>query len=67
MCNVVDHFRQAVLDLPQLSLPSGAGILRESKIPHTYLWSSELLPKPEDWDDTIGMRKPSVGLISDFF
>ncbi|KAJ5795964.1 uncharacterized protein N7518_004504 [Penicillium psychrosexuale] len=53
VCNVVDHFRKAVLDLPQLPLSSGAEILRESKIPHTYLWSSELLPKPEDWDDTI--------------
>lgn len=67
MCNVVDHFRKAVLDLPQLPLSSGAEILRESKIPHTYLWSSELLPKPEDWDDTIGMRKTSLGLDRDLF
>ncbi|KUM66843.1 hypothetical protein ACN42_g280 [Penicillium freii] len=51
--SVVDHFRQAVLGLEQLSLSNGAGILREFKIPHTYLWSSGFLPKPEDWDDTI--------------
>ncbi|CAI7581398.1 unnamed protein product [Penicillium crustosum] len=51
--SVVDHFRQAILGLEQLSLSAGAGILREFKIPHTYLWSSGFLPKPEDWDDTI--------------
>ncbi|KAJ5607135.1 hypothetical protein N7537_003754 [Penicillium hordei] len=51
--SVVDHFRQAVLGLEQLSLSNGAGILREFKIPHTYLWSSGFLPKPEDWDDSI--------------
>ncbi|KAJ5869568.1 hypothetical protein N7455_004509 [Penicillium solitum] len=51
--SVVDHFRKAVLGLEKLSLSTGAGILREFKIPHTYLWSSGFLPKPEDWDDTI--------------
>ncbi|KAK4865792.1 hypothetical protein LT330_009225 [Penicillium expansum] len=45
----------------------GAGILRESKIPHTYLWSSELLPKPEDWDDTIDISGyPTIGSPSPF-
>ncbi|CAI7671731.1 unnamed protein product [Penicillium palitans] len=69
--SVVDHFRQAVLGLEQLSLSTGAGILRESKIPHTYLWSSEFLPKPEDWDDTIDIsgyptvRSPSPYIPSE--
>ncbi|KAJ5746456.1 hypothetical protein N7520_011638 [Penicillium odoratum] len=50
---VVDHFRQAVLGLPQMPLFDGANIMRDLKIPHTYLWSAGLLPKPEDWDETI--------------
>ncbi|CAI7644027.1 unnamed protein product [Penicillium glandicola] len=63
--NVVDHFRQAVLDLQPLSLSAGAGILREFRIPHSYLWSSELLPKPEDWDETIDISGyPTVESLS---
>ncbi|KAJ5413176.1 hypothetical protein N7465_005481 [Penicillium sp. CMV-2018d] len=50
-----DERRESILieGLEQLSLSNGAGTLREFKIPHTYLWSSGFLPKPEDWDDTI--------------
>ncbi|KAJ5654408.1 hypothetical protein N7490_001411 [Penicillium lividum] len=36
-----------------MPLFDGASILRDLKIPHTYLWSAGLLPKPEDWDETI--------------
>ncbi|KAJ5538275.1 hypothetical protein N7494_007754 [Penicillium frequentans] len=50
--HVVDHFRQGILGLP--GVPTGGGaLLRQLNIPHTYLWSSDFLPKPADWNDTI--------------
>ncbi|KUL82531.1 hypothetical protein ZTR_09178 [Talaromyces verruculosus] len=53
ICRVIDHFRRFTLRLPKLPPVQGAGILGQFKIPHTYLWSQSLLPKPDDWDDFI--------------
>ncbi|KAJ5359172.1 uncharacterized protein N7496_011585 [Penicillium cataractarum] len=50
---VVDHFRRSILGLPQIPLEDSAGLLRRSNIPHTFLVSSALIPRPEDWDNQI--------------
>ncbi|PCH02253.1 UDP-glucuronosyl/UDP-glucosyltransferase [Penicillium occitanis (nom. inval.)] len=50
---VIDHFRRFTLRLPKLSLVKGMGFLGQFNIPHTYLWSPSLLPKPDDWNNFI--------------
>lgn len=52
--HVVNHFRQAILGLPTPSYPEVKSPLARFNIPHTYLWSSGLLPKPADWEENIG-------------
>lgn len=51
---VVDHFRQTVLGLPQIPLDDGEALLRLFDVPHTYLVSPSLIPRPEDWSTQIG-------------
>lgn len=51
---VVDHFRRTVLGLSQIPLEHGEGLLRLFDVPHTYLVSSALIPRPEDWSTQIG-------------
>ncbi|KAJ5945513.1 hypothetical protein N7454_002352 [Penicillium verhagenii] len=48
---MVDNFRQHTLGLSQIPLVGGGELLQQLDVPHTYLWSSSLVPKPEDWDD----------------
>ncbi|KAJ5088721.1 hypothetical protein N7456_012337 [Penicillium angulare] len=50
---VVDHFRQAVLGLPTSLCVEEKGLLAQFSIPHTYLWASGLLDRPEDWEGHI--------------
>jgi hypothetical protein len=51
---VVDHFRRTILGLSQIPLDDNAGLLRMLDVPHTYLVSSALIPRPEDWSNQIG-------------
>ncbi|OQD88336.1 hypothetical protein PENANT_c004G05317 [Penicillium antarcticum] len=53
--HVVDHFRRAILGLPGLPLNGGGGVLRNLNVPHTYLWTSALVPAPNDWERTINI------------
>jgi hypothetical protein len=51
---VVDHFRRTTLGLSQIPLDNNGGLLRMLDVPHTYLVSSALIPRPEDWSNQIG-------------
>eukprot|EP01012_Entosiphon_sulcatum_P050634 TRINITY_DN69525_c0_g1_i1.p1 TRINITY_DN69525_c0_g1~~TRINITY_DN69525_c0_g1_i1.p1 ORF type:complete len:762 (-),score=58.93 TRINITY_DN69525_c0_g1_i1:8-2263(-) len=44
---LVNEFRNTVLHLPQVA--DGANLVRALQIPHIYLYSPALLPKPLDW------------------
>lgn len=51
---VVDHFRRTTLGLSQISIGNNGGLLRRLDVPHTYLMSSALISRPEDWSNQIG-------------
>ncbi|KAH7142697.1 hypothetical protein B0J13DRAFT_636314 [Dactylonectria estremocensis] len=47
--DVINRFRQRVLNLPPLSLIWAPGLLERLKVSWTYCWSPALIPKPNDW------------------
>ncbi|KAL4087871.1 hypothetical protein PRIC1_012302 [Phytophthora ramorum] len=49
---IVNEFRTEVLGLRKIRKGDGGrDILLDLKIPHAFMWSSELVPKPKDWGD----------------
>ncbi|KAJ5259456.1 hypothetical protein N7478_012437 [Penicillium angulare] len=60
---VVDHFRQAVLGLPTSLCVEEKGLLAQFSIPHTYLWASGLLARPQDWEDHIEIGLDIAGFV----
>ncbi|KAI8799411.1 hypothetical protein BJ742DRAFT_687216, partial [Cladochytrium replicatum] len=46
--DIINDFRTKILNLEPLG-SSGAYIMQQLKIPHTYCWSPGLIPKPVDW------------------
>lgn len=53
--DVINRFRNRVLDLEPLSLIWAPGILTRLHIPTTYCWSPALIPKPNDWGQEISI------------
>ncbi|OIW26165.1 UDP-Glycosyltransferase/glycogen phosphorylase [Coniochaeta ligniaria NRRL 30616] len=51
--DVINRFRDKVLDLEPLSLIWAPGLLTRLRIPTTYCWSPALIPKPNDWQSEI--------------
>jgi hypothetical protein len=49
----VNKFRAKTLGLEPVSTLWAPGQLYRLKVPHTYLWSPGLVPKPEDWGPEI--------------
>ena len=49
LADVINSFRQHTLNLEAIPLTDGSTLLETLKIPHTYCWSSALIPKPPDW------------------
>lgn len=47
--DVINRFREKVLDLSPLSLLWAPGLLNRLSVPYTYCWSPALIPKPNDW------------------
>jgi UDP:flavonoid glycosyltransferase YjiC (YdhE family) len=48
--DLVNEFREHALGLERVHLGAhGAGLLHHLSVPHAYLWSAELLAKPDDW------------------
>jgi UDP:flavonoid glycosyltransferase YjiC (YdhE family) len=72
LADVINSFRQHTLSLEPIPLTEGAQLLQTLEIPHTYFWSSALIPKPDDWPRHIDVAgfifrqapdyKPSVEL-----
>ncbi|KAL4807220.1 hypothetical protein BDV18DRAFT_114470 [Aspergillus unguis] len=51
--DLINKFRKKELGLEPLDATRASSRAHRLRIPHTYLWSPSLLPKPKDWDDTI--------------
>nr|QCC62991.1 glycosyltransferase [Phoma sp.] len=53
--DIINRFRAKCLGLDPVSRIWGPGMLQRLKIPHTYCWSSALIPKPADWGSHISI------------
>ena len=53
--DIINRFRAKCLNLDPVSLIWAPGMLERLKIPHTYCWSSALIPKPKDWGPHISI------------
>jgi UDP:flavonoid glycosyltransferase YjiC (YdhE family) len=53
--DVINRFRDKILDLEPLSLIWAPGLLTRLRIPTTYCWSPALIPKPNDWSSEISV------------
>ncbi|KAL9065537.1 MAG: hypothetical protein Q9157_007446, partial [Trypethelium eluteriae] len=51
--DLVNRFRTDTLGLDPVSTVWAPGQLYRFKVPHTYLWSPSLVPKPADWGPEI--------------
>jgi UDP:flavonoid glycosyltransferase YjiC (YdhE family) len=51
--DIINRFRVKLLGLEPVGLMWAPGMLDRLKVPHTYCWSSALIPKPHDWADHI--------------
>jgi sterol 3beta-glucosyltransferase len=63
---VINDFRSRRLGLEPLSVRSGPGIVDRLKVPWTYCFSPEIVQKPDDWRNHIGIHilyLKSVSLI----
>ncbi|KAL2136272.1 hypothetical protein VTI74DRAFT_4507 [Chaetomium olivicolor] len=47
--DVINRFRESILDLDPISLLWAPGLLNRLRVPATYCWSPALTPKPTDW------------------
>jgi sterol 3beta-glucosyltransferase len=50
---VINDFRTDKLGLQSLTVRSGPGVVDRLKIPWTYCFSPEIVPKPDDWQNHI--------------
>lgn len=57
--DVINRFRRKTLRLAEIPDRLGAATLDRLKIPYTYCWSEDLLPRPKDWRKNIG-RSPGA-------
>ncbi|KIM93473.1 hypothetical protein OIDMADRAFT_65034, partial [Oidiodendron maius Zn] len=53
--DVINAFRYKILNLPPISLMWAPGLSSRLRIPFTYCWSPELIPKPKDWGSHISI------------
>ena len=51
---VINIFRTTKLGLEPLTGRSGPGVVDRLRVPWTYCFSPELVPKPRDWQNHIG-------------
>ncbi|KAJ6786514.1 hypothetical protein PWT90_09429 [Aphanocladium album] len=53
--DIINRFRAKCLGLDPISRMWAPGMLQRLKVPHTYCWSPELIPKPKDWNSLISI------------
>ena len=58
--DVINHWRRKTLNLEQVPLTEGPGLIDTLKIPFTYCWSPALVPKPPEWGPHVGTQTFSL-------
>ena len=54
LSDLVNEFRERTLGVERVHLREhGASLVHELTVPHAYLWSPSILPKPDDWGSHI--------------
>jgi UDP:flavonoid glycosyltransferase YjiC (YdhE family) len=53
LSGVINEFRTSILRLPAMLDRTAYSVLDNNRVPWTYCWSPELLPKPKDWGKNI--------------
>ncbi|KAJ6280307.1 glycosyltransferase [Bipolaris maydis] len=53
--DLINKFRTRTLKLDIISPLWGFQLLRRLKVPHSYLWSQALIPKPSDWPEHLNV------------
>ena len=51
--DLINEFRQDVLDLPTLHVGQATAVLIDEEVPFTYCWSPSLVSRPLDWPSYI--------------
>ncbi|KAI8799228.1 hypothetical protein BJ742DRAFT_847371 [Cladochytrium replicatum] len=51
--DIINDFRRHTLGLDELYSTNGPYLLKDLLVPHTYIWSPSLIPKPRDWGSHI--------------
>ncbi|KAB8222972.1 hypothetical protein BDV33DRAFT_229054 [Aspergillus novoparasiticus] len=51
--DIINRFRRKTLGLDILDTPQALTLVHRLHVPHSYLWSPALLPKPRDWSSNI--------------
>ncbi|GFF59046.1 sterol 3-beta-glucosyltransferase [Aspergillus udagawae] len=51
--DIINRFRRKTLGLDILDTPQALTLAHRLHVPHAYLWSPALLPKPRDWSSDI--------------
>ncbi|CAF0767262.1 unnamed protein product [Rotaria sp. Silwood1] len=49
MRDLVNDFRRETLGLPSIHTRQAVRLLIDERVPHSYCWSSSLVPRPYDW------------------
>lgn len=52
--DIINEFREDTLNLPPLTVLTGPLATHRMRVPFIYGYSTWLLPKPDDWRDSIG-------------
>jgi UDP:flavonoid glycosyltransferase YjiC (YdhE family) len=55
MHRIINEFRKEILGLPSLHTHEATTLLNTHRVPHTYCWSTSLVPKPSDWESHINV------------
>ena len=61
--DLVNRFRVKSLGLEPMSTLWAPGQLFRLRVPHTYLWSPDLIPKPSDWGPEISVSEFSASRV----
>ena len=55
LVDIINRFRRYTLLLDPIDPARGTTLIARLKVPHTYMWSPALMPKPPDWGEHISI------------
>lgn len=60
--DVINTWRKS-MDLEEVPMSEGPGLVETLNVPFTYCWSPALVEKPPDWPSHIGMARLSSTVL----